>query len=84
MFEFVICSSPQGQCTTIASSGSYLSKPASTGFWQPWWDMFTPPYSMPFYRQETELLLLFGSYEFQELGRMLFWPGPYAVLERER
>ncbi|OLP75125.1 hypothetical protein AK812_SmicGene45128, partial [Symbiodinium microadriaticum] len=53
--------------------GSYLSKPASTGFWQPWWDMFTPPYSMPFYRQETELLLLFGSYEFQELGRMLFW-----------
>ena len=28
---------------------------------------------MPFYRQEMELLLLLGSYEFQDIGRTLFW-----------
>ena len=53
--------------------GSYLHSPASVGSWQPWWEMFSPPSSMPFYRETAEQLLLVGSFEFQEIRRSLFW-----------
>lgn len=53
--------------------GSFLQSPASVGIWQPWWDMFSPPFSMPFYRETREQLLLVGSFEFQEIRRSLFW-----------
>ncbi|CAJ1375455.1 unnamed protein product [Effrenium voratum] len=53
--------------------GSYLQDPESVGPWRFWWEMFSAPWSMPFYRDATEQLLLLGSYEFQEIRRNLFW-----------
>ena len=59
--------------STVTVQGSFLQSPASVGIWQPWWDMFSPPFSMPFYRETREQLLLVGSFEFQEIRRSLFW-----------
>ena len=53
--------------------GSYLQSAPSVESWQPWWHMFSPPWSMPFYRETTEQLLLLGSFEFQEIRRTLYW-----------